>query len=94
MSVSTLIVRLAAILQKLADRDANRAVAKQAQFKKAAAARAKVIREERLRLERRAAELLSDEGQAKSQATLGDNKFNEQERAARTLSRQLTNIAG
>lgn len=94
MSVSTIIVRLAAILKKLADRDAKRAVIRQAKFKRAAAKRAELIAAECKRIERRLNELASDQGQAMAQATLGDNRFNEQERAARTLSRQLGNIAG
>lgn len=94
MSVSTIITKLAVILKKLADRDAARAAERQKQFKKAAAARALVIRNERLRAEHRVAELLSDEGQAQAAATLGLNEFNEQERKARVLSRQLDGIAG
>lgn len=94
MSVSTIITRLAAILKKLADRDVKRAVENQRKFKRAAEARAKLIHAERVRLERKLVELGADLGAAKAQATLGDNKYNEQERAARTLSRQLGNIAG
>lgn len=94
MSVSTIIVRLSILLKKLADRDAKRAVADQAKYRRRAGERAKVIQAELARIRKRELELQAELGVARAEQTLGDNKYNERERAARTLSRQLGNIAG
>lgn len=94
MSISTVITKLANVLKKLAERDALRAAAAQARYKKQAAARVKVIAAERARLEARAYQLCREQGVAQTASAMGSDKFAKQESAARTLSRQLGNIAG
>ena len=92
MKVTTIITKALTILKLLAERDARRATEKQKRYRKNAQRRADLAQAERVRLERRVAELNGELGAARAQVTLGCSQAQEELRVATSLAKRIDGL--
>lgn len=90
MKFTKLIVALLSLGLKLAERDRQRAIKEQADYRADMNKLADKLREERNDLELRLIVLHSDIATANAKATIGSNQYNEDERNAGRLVRTLS----